>query len=56
MIPISEIFLFIPNNSIIGIQKSKIDYNVKIGKKTKILGNFDVNGNIFIEDKYDYSW
>ena len=50
MIPISEIFLFIPNNSIIGIQKSKIDYNVKIGKKTKILGNFEVNGNIFIEE------
>ena len=50
LIPISEIFLFIPNNSIIGIQKSKIDYNVKIGKKTKILGNFEVNGNIFIEE------
>jgi predicted acyltransferase (DUF342 family) len=51
MIPISEIFLFIPNNSIIGIQKSKIDYNVKIGKKTRIIGNYDVKGNIFIEDK-----
>ena len=50
MIPISEIFLFIPNNSIIGIQKSKIDYNIKIGKKTRILGNFDVKGNIFIEE------
>ncbi len=49
MIPISEIFLFIPNNSIIGIQKSKIDCNVKVGKKTKILGNYDVKGNIFIE-------
>ena len=50
MIPISEIFLFIPNSSIIGVQKSKIDYNVKIGKKTKILGNYDVKGNIFIEE------
>ncbi|MCJ7570859.1 MAG: polymer-forming cytoskeletal protein [Candidatus Thermoplasmatota archaeon] len=50
MIPISEIFLFIPNNSIIGVQKSKIDYNVKIGKKTKILGNYDIKGNIFIEE------
>ncbi len=50
MIPISEIFLFIPNNSIIGVQKSKIDYNVKIGKKTKILGNYEVKGNIFIEE------
>jgi predicted acyltransferase (DUF342 family) len=50
MIPISEIFLFIPNNSILGVQKSQIDYNVKIGKKTKILGNYDVKGNIFIEE------
>ncbi len=50
MIPISEIFLFIPNNSIVGVQKSKIDYNVKIGKKTKIIGNFEIKGNIFIEE------
>jgi predicted acyltransferase (DUF342 family) len=50
MIPISEIFLFIPNNSIIGVQKSKIEHNVKIGKKTKILGNYEVKGNIFIEE------
>lgn len=49
-IPISETFLFIPNNSIIGNQKSRLDYNVRIGKKSRILGNFDVNGNIFIEE------
>jgi len=49
-IPISETFLFIPNNSIIGVQKSKIDYNLRVGKKTCILGNYDVKGNAFIED------
>jgi len=47
-IPISEIFLFIPNNSIIGVQKSKVDYNLRIGAGCKILGNYDVKGNIFI--------
>ena len=49
-IPISEIFLFIPNNSIIGIQKSKVDYNLRIGTGCKILGNYDVKGNVFIGD------
>ena len=49
-IPISETFLFIPNNSIIGIQKSKIDYNLRVGKKSRLLGNYDVKGNVFIEN------
>ena len=50
-IPISETFLYIPNNTIIGIQKSKVENNVHIGKKTRIIGNFDVNGNVFIGEK-----
>ena len=49
-IPISETFLFIPNNSIIGIQKSRIDYNLHVGKNSRLLGNYDVKGNVFIED------
>jgi len=49
-IPISETFLFIPNNSIIGIQKSKVDYNIRVGKKSKLLGNFEIKGNSFIEN------
>jgi len=49
-IPISETFLFIPNNSIIGVQKSKIDCNVRIGKKSSIIGNFDVKGNAYIDN------
>ena len=49
-IPISETFLYIPNNSIIGVQKSKIDSNLRIGRKTRLLGNFEVKGNIFVDD------
>ena len=49
-IPISETFLYIPNNSIIGVQKSKVDHNLRIGKKSRILGNFDVKGDVFIEE------
>ena len=49
-IPISEVFLFIPNNSIIGNQKSKIDYNIKIGKDSFILGNYESKGDIYIEN------
>ena len=49
-IPISETFLFIPNNSIIGVQKSKVDYNIRIGKKTCLLGNYEIKGNAFVED------
>jgi predicted acyltransferase (DUF342 family) len=49
-IPISETFLFIPNNSIIGIQKSKVDNNLIVGKNSCLIGNFDIKGNTFIED------
>jgi predicted acyltransferase (DUF342 family) len=48
-IPISETFLFIPNNSIIGAQKSKVDYNLRVGKKSRLLGNYDLKGNAFLE-------
>lgn len=49
-IPISDIYLFIPNDSILGIQKSRIDSNLCIGKKSKILGNFNVKGKIIIKN------
>ncbi|MCK4996318.1 MAG: polymer-forming cytoskeletal protein [Thermoplasmatales archaeon] len=49
-IPISETFLFIPNNSIIGVQKSKVDYNLRVGKKSRLLGNYELKGNAFIEN------
>ena len=49
-IPISETFLFIPNNSIIGVQKSKVDYNLRVGKKSQLIGNFEIKGNSFIEN------
>ena len=50
MIPISETFLFIPNNSIIGVQKSKVDNNLRIGKNSNLLGNYDLKGDVYIED------
>ncbi len=49
-IPISEIFLFIPNNSIIGVQKSKVDCNLRVGRKSHLIGNYDVKGNVYVED------
>lgn len=49
-IPISEIFLFIPNNSIIGVQNSKTDFNLHIGKKTHLIGNYEVKGRVYIGD------
>jgi len=49
-IPISETFLFIPNNAIIGIQKSKVDNNFHVGKKSRLLGNFEIKGNAFIDN------
>ena len=48
-IPISETFLFIPDSSIIGVQKSKVDYNLSVGKKSHLLGNYEVKGNVFVE-------
>ena len=47
-IPISEIFFFIPPNSIIGIQKSKVECNIQIGAASKILGNFEVKGKVVL--------
>ena len=49
-IPISETFLFFPNNSIVGVQKSKVDHNLRVGKKSRLLGNYDIKGNAFLED------
>ncbi len=50
-IPISETFFYIPNNSIIGNQKSKIEENMRIGKKSRVTGNFEAKGAIFIDEK-----
>ena len=48
-ISISETFLFIPDNTVIGVLKSEVDYNLGIGKKSVLRGNFDVKGNVIIE-------
>ncbi|MFA5102101.1 MAG: polymer-forming cytoskeletal protein [Candidatus Thermoplasmatota archaeon] len=50
-IPISESFLFLPNNSIISISNSKVEGNLQIGKECKLVGNYDVKGNVSVEEK-----
>lgn len=50
-IPISESFLFLPNNSIMSISNSKVEGNLQVGKECKLLGNYEVKGNIIIEEK-----
>ncbi len=46
-IPISEVFFFIPNGSVIA-QESVINGNIRVGKNCTILGNYLVKGNAFI--------
>ncbi len=50
-IPISETFLFIPNNSIISTSNSKVEGGLQIGKECKLLGNYDLKGNISIDEQ-----
>jgi predicted acyltransferase (DUF342 family) len=50
-IPISESFLFLPNNSIISVSNSKVEGNLQIGKECKLLGNYDIKGNISVDEK-----
>src|SRR5512136_1481424 len=50
-IPISESFLFLPNGSIISVSTSKIEGSLQIGKDCKLLGNYDIKGNISIDEK-----
>jgi len=50
-IPISESFLFLPNNSIISVSNSKIEGSLQIGKECKLLGNYDIKGNISVDEK-----
>jgi predicted acyltransferase (DUF342 family) len=50
-IPISESFLFLPNNSIISVSNSKIEGSLQIGKDCKLLGNYDIKGNISVDEK-----
>jgi len=50
-IPISESFLFIPNNSIMSIATSKFEGNLQVGRACKLLGNYDVKGNVSVEEK-----
>jgi predicted acyltransferase (DUF342 family) len=50
-IPISESFLFLPNNSIISVSNSKVEGSLQIGGECKLLGNYDIKGNISVGEK-----
>lgn len=50
-IPISESFLFLPNNSLISTSNSKVEGSVQIGKQCKLLGNYDIKGNVSVDEK-----
>ncbi|MCD6108291.1 MAG: polymer-forming cytoskeletal protein [Thermoplasmata archaeon] len=51
LIPVSETFLFIPEGAIIGLQKSRVGYNMRIGSNCKIIGNYDIDGNLSVGNK-----
>lgn len=48
-IPISEVFLFVPNNSMVG-KNSKTDGNLRVGKQAWIQGSYEVKGNVVLGD------
>jgi len=50
-IPISEIFLFIPEGTIVGLQKSRVGCNMRIGKNCRVIGNYDIDGSLSVDDK-----
>lgn len=50
-VPISESFLFIPDDSFISVSNSQIDGCLSIGKECNLLGNYNVKGNISIDEK-----
>jgi len=50
-IPISEKFLFIPSNAYLGIQNSKTSSNLLIGKKCRVIGNFNAPGLVNVGEE-----
>lgn len=50
-IAVDEVFLFIPDNSTLGLQKSEIKGGLHAGEDCRILGNFHVKGDGFLGDR-----
>lgn len=48
MFLISKDFLFVPKNSFIGVQETRINGSVRIGNRCRILGNHFVSGDVQI--------
>ena len=55
LIPISETFLFIPNNSIISTQKSHVETHLRVERHSTILGNYSIKGNVNLEDDVEFN-
>lgn len=50
VIPVSQVFFFVPANAVIGLQHSKVDTAIVVGKKCRVLGNFTGLGDIHVHD------
>jgi len=53
-IPISEVFLFVPSNAMVG-KNSKTEGNLRVGKQAWIQGSFEVKGNVVLGDDTVFS-
>jgi predicted acyltransferase (DUF342 family) len=51
MFLISKDFMFVPKNSFIGVQETRIKGNARIGNRCRILGNHFVSGDVQIGDE-----
>jgi len=51
MFLISKNFLFVPKNSFIGVQETRINGSVRIGNRCRILGNHFISGDVQIGDE-----
>lgn len=50
-IAIDEVFLFIPDNTKLGLQKSDVKGGLHAGEDCRILGNFTVHGDVHVGDR-----
>ncbi|HEC81509.1 MAG TPA: hypothetical protein ENI42_03675 [Thermoplasmatales archaeon] len=48
VIPVSQVFLFVPTNAVLGLQHSKADTSVMIGRNCRVLGNFTGSGDVHV--------
>lgn len=47
---VSDVYLYVPDGSTLGLTQSDVKGNLRIGKGCRVLGNFAVKGNVTIAD------